>query len=199
MAEQEAESVNVAGKRGGAAALVAYQKVLAERARSYWERGLDGIEPYAGKGRSPKIDLGHANEAARKLVLNREFQAELDAIPAKAAGNAEHQLSWALQKGRDKVAPVLIHRILNKREDGELIVELRFYSGYDYDSMQIVVGLLPAKTGHIAIFYMNHTYTAQVAGFGGGAKRSIGRKLLKKELVAEMQRAQQTIPSPAGG
>jgi len=33
-----------------------------------------------------------------------------------------------------------------------------------------------------------------VAGFGGGAKRSIGRKLLKKELIAEMQRAQKAIP-----
>ncbi len=194
MSEKEAQSVEAAGKQGTAAALAAYQKVLAERARSYWERGIDAIEPYMGKGRSPKIDLRHANEAARRLVLNPDFQTELDAIPAKAAGNAEHRLYWALQKGRDQLAPVLIHRILDKKESGELIIERRFYSGYDYDSMQIVVGVLSARTGHCAIFYMNHTYTAQVAGFGGGAKRSIGRKLLKKELIAEMQRAQKAIP-----
>ena len=78
--------------------------------------------------------------------------------------------------------------------DAKIVVDRRFYSGYDYDSLQIVVGILPISDGKSAVAYTNHTYTAQVTGFGGGAKRSIGTKLLKKDLVAEMERAQKAIP-----
>jgi len=60
---------------------------------------------------------------------------------------------------------------------------------------QLVTAHLPVDADRCAVFYTNHTYTAQVAGFGGGAKRSIGRKLMQKELVAEMQRAQALVKS----
>jgi hypothetical protein len=193
MSDDEARRVRAAGKQGTAQAQGAYREVLAERATAYWEQGLDGITPYAGKGRSPRVDLGHANAAARALVRNHDFLAELEAVPSKSPGKAEHQLLWAVQKGRDLAAPVLIHRILYREADGELYAERRFYSGADYDSLQIVIGLLPASAGRCAIFYTNRTYTAQVAGFGGGAKRSVGRMLLEKELVAEMQRAQKVV------
>jgi hypothetical protein len=57
--------------------------------------------------------------------------------------------------------------------------------------MLAIVGVLPTPTeNQSVVFYINHTYTAQVAGFGGSAKRSIGRKLMQKELVAEMKRVQ---------
>jgi hypothetical protein len=194
MSEAEAAKISEAGKSGTAAALAAYQEVLAARAKAYWEKGLDGITPYQGNGRSPAEDLGHANQAAKTFLRHPELQAELDAVPSASPGNAEHQLSWAVQKGRDQEAPVLIHRILYQGEGGKAFVSRRFYSGYDYDSLEIVVGVLPAQDGNSAVFYTNHTYTSQVAGFGGGAKRSIGTKLLEKDVVAEMQRAQKTIP-----
>ena len=194
MSKAEASKIGAAGKNGTAAALAAYQQVLAARAEAYWEQGLKGITPYAGKGRSPAVDLGHANKAAKAFLQHPEIQAEVDAVPAKNPGKAEHKLYWAVQKGRDQEAPVLIHRILYEQDDGKAVVERRFYSGYDYDSLQIVVGMLPMEDGNTALVYTNHTYTGQVAGFGGGAKRSIGTKLLEKDVVAEMQRAQKTIP-----
>jgi hypothetical protein len=40
---------------------------------------------------------------------------------------------------------------------------------------------LPAQGGTVVV-YSNHTSTDQVAGFGGGAKRSIGSKLMASEL-----------------
>ncbi len=194
MSKAEASKVGAAGKNGTAAALAAYQQVLAARAEAYWEQGLKGITPYAGKGRSPAVDLGHANKAAKAFLEHPEVQAEVDAVPAKSPGKAKHRLYWAVQKGRDQEAPVLIHRILYEQDDGNVVVERRFYSGYDYDSLQIVVGTLPTEDGNSAIIYTNHTYTAQVTGFGGSAKRSIGRKLLERDVVAEMRRAQKTIP-----
>ena len=194
MSEAEAAKISEAGKNGTAAALAAYQEALAARAKAYWEKGLDGITPYAGKDRSPAVDLGHADKAAKAFLQHPVLAAEIDAVPAKSTGKAEHQLFWAVQKGRDQEAPVLIHRILYEGDIGKAFVQRRFYSGYDYDSLEIVVAVLPTQDGNSAIFYTNHTYTAQVAGFGGSAKRSIGTKLLEKDLIAEMERAQKTIP-----
>ncbi|MGI9431797.1 MAG: hypothetical protein ACR2PQ_06275, partial [Myxococcota bacterium] len=108
-------------------------------------------------------------------------------------GAAEHQLFWAVQKGRDRAAPVLFHRTLYQDTDGEVFFERRFYSAYDYDALQITAGVIPLAQGGCALFYVNRTYTSQVAGFGGSAKRSIGRQLLQQELVAELQRIQQAL------
>ncbi len=194
MSEAEARRVAAAAAGGPDAAQDAYREALAERVRAYWEKGIEGIEPYAGKGRSPADDLTHANEASRKIVRGRTTRAELDAPPARSPGKATHKIYWSLQKGRDQAAPVLIHRILYREDDGELFVQRRFYSGYDYDALQTLVGVLPSSVGGSVVFYTNRTYTAQVAGFGGGAKRSIGRKLLEGEVVAEMERARKVIP-----
>jgi len=193
MSQAEAASIKAAAAQGKAQALAAYQNILSARAKAYWERGLAGITPYAGKDRSPADDLGHANEADRKFMTNPAVLAELDAIPSRSPGKARHILSWAIEKGRDRAAPVLNHRILYAENDGEVAIQRRFYSGYDYDSLQIVTGILPTADRRCVAFYLNHTYTSQVAGFGGGAKRSIGRKLMQKELVAEMERAQKAI------
>ncbi len=195
MSRDEAALVAKAAKIGKEEVLEAYRGVLSARARAYWEQGVAGITPYAGKGRSPREDLDHANAASKKLIRNVALLAELDVIPAKNSGKATHRLYWAVQKGRDVAAPVLNHRILYAENDGEVSIERRFYSGYDYDSLQIVTGILPAANDDriCVVFYLNHTYTSQVAGFGGGAKRAIGRKLMKKELVAELERAQSAI------
>jgi hypothetical protein len=194
LSEAEAERVAKAAKQGRSQALEAYRAVLSARAKAYWEGGLEAIEPYAGKNRSPKVDLASANEAARKLVQNPRVHEALEAVPSRATGPAIHRLTWAIEKGRDQAAPVLSHRILYKEKDGQVLVERRFYSGYDYDDMQKLVGILPARSGkRCVVFYTDLTYTAQVAGFGGGAKRAIGRKLMQNELIAEMKRAQQAI------
>ena len=90
---------------------------------------------------------------------------------------------------------MLSHRILYKQDDAQIFIEKRFYSGYDYDygALQIVVGVLPVAKDRSVIIYTNHTYTSQVAGFGGGAKRSIGRKLMSTELAEEIKRAQKAL------
>jgi len=197
MSDEEATRVAEAGKLGTTKAFAAYQDVLVARAKAYWEQGLNGITAYAGKGRSPAVDLAHANEAGKALLRSPETWAELDTVPAKHSGKATHQLFWAVQKSRDQAAPVLIHRVLFRTPGAEIFLERRFYSAYDYDALQILTGVLPTSSGDSAVFYTNHTYTAQVTGFGGSAKRSIGRKLLAKDLVAEMQRAQHV--ARAGG
>ena len=193
LSKSEAEQVKNAAAQGKAQAMAAYRAALSARAKAYWEGGAKAIVPYEGKNRSPGADLGDANAAARKLLANPAVLALLDVVPAKASGPAVHELVWAVQKGRDQAAPVLSHRILYKQDDGEVFIEKRFYSGYDYDALQVVTGVLPVSPDRSAVFYTNHTFTDQVAGFGGGAKRSIGRKLMSKELVTEIERAQKAV------
>ncbi|MEZ4293233.1 MAG: hypothetical protein R3E53_22910 [Myxococcota bacterium] len=193
LSDAEASRIAEAGKQGRAQALEAYQSVLSARAKAYWEKGLAGIEPYAGAGRSPATDLGHADEAARKLVRSPAVLNALDTPPSKADSAAVHSLGWAIQKGRDQAAPVLIHRIRHEGKEGDIYIDRRFYSGYDYDALQVVTGVVSASEKRCAVFYTNHTFTAQVTGFGGGAKRSIGRKLMSGELVSEIQRAQKAV------
>jgi hypothetical protein len=193
MSKDELALIKKASADGKARVLETYRGVLSARARAYWEEGVAGIEPYAGKDRSPRIDLDNANAAAKKLILNASVLSELDVIPSHHSGSAKHRLTWAVQKGRDRAAPILSHRIVYAENDGEVSIERRFYSGYDYDSLQIVTGILPVSENACVAFYLNHTYTSQVAGFGGGAKRAIGRRLMQKELVAEIERARTAI------
>jgi hypothetical protein len=117
-------------------------------------------------------------------------------VPSKSKNMTEmHSLNWAIQKGNDQEAPVLNH-VLRYRVPGQhafLLMTRRFYAGTDYDSSQIVTGVLPTSDGRSAIFYTNRTYTSSVAGFGGSAKRSIGRKMMKSKLIETMKKAQKVL------
>ena len=175
--------------------------VLMGRVRAYYEHGLAGIEPYDGdsKGRSPAKDLEHANKFAFQVIDNPYVKTELVKIPKDAQMEYKddereiiHTLAWSIQKGRDLACPTLNHYIrLRNPNVGCCLITRRFYSGYDYDSSQIGTGVLPTDGGEKSVvFYTNHTYTSKVAGFGGSAKRTIGRKMMVGSLVSTMERAQ---------
>ena len=178
-----------AGSKAGKG-VATYKKILTERAKVYWEQGLDGIIPYDGKGRDPKTDLKTANEAALKAVTDPLIHEEVFGIPSQSENPEWHKLQWAIQKGNDQAAPVLNHIIRIKRELGFVNVTRRFYCGTDYDCCQIVTGVIPTDDGRSAIFYINRTFSSAVAGFGGSAKRSIGRKMMKSKLVETMKKGQ---------
>lgn len=168
-----------------------YKQVLAERAEAFWNKGLAGIVPYDGKGRDPAVDLKAADEEALRLVLDPTMRQEIQVVPSKSTHLDKHSLAWGMQQGNDIAAPILMHRIRSRSELGMMSVSRMFYSGADKDSSQILVGVIPTSDdGKAALFYVNHTYTAAVAGFGGSAKRSIGRKIMKGKLVDTMTKLQ---------
>ena len=55
-----------------------------------------------------------------------------------------------------------------------------------------MTAFLPVKEGTLVV-YTNHTSTDQVAGFGGGAKRSIGRKFMAAQLEKSFERSKQRV------
>jgi hypothetical protein len=202
MSKAEAQIMKDKKKTHHPNAMVALRHILMGRARAYWEKGIAGIVPYeGGKGRDPRVDLEHATKYAMKILENTWIHQQVLASPSQAVqknnddddGEAtiNHSLSWSIQKGRDLAAPTLDHRIRCKSEVGMALIVRRFYSGYDYDAMQIVTGVLPtADPGKSVVFHTNHTYTSKVAGFGGSAKRAIGRKMMVGKMVETMQNIQ---------
>ena len=74
----------------------------------------------------------------------------------------------------------------------EYVVEVyrEFYVGHSYNSLHIVVGVFSVKEGTL-VFYANRTSTDQVAGFGGGLKRNIGRGMMRDDVVEHLDAIRQ--------
>lgn len=168
-----------------------YKQVLAERAQVYWEKGLQGIMPYDGKGRDPAVDLTAATKVSLGLIQDPILRDEIQVVPAKSTRPDFHSLQWAIQQGNSLAAPILNHRIRIKLPQGVMNVTNQFYCGVDKDSSQMMSAVVPTPDPKKSImFYYNHTYTSAVAGFGGGAKRTIGRKIMKGKLQDTVKKLQ---------
>ncbi len=50
------------------------------------------------------------------------------------------------------------------------------------NSLTFVIGAVPVENG-IVMFYRNRTFTDQVAGFGSGMKKGIGRGQMRNTIV----------------
>lgn len=173
----------------------AFKKMLSARAKDFWEKGLKGIVPYSGKGHDVADDLETANQAVMKVVDHPEICEEIKVVPSKSKRPACHQMIWNIVQGNSMTSIVLSHRILYN-EDGNAFIGMtrKFYSGTDFDSSLITTGVFPTvgDTKCVA-FYVNHTFSPAVAGFGGGTKRSVGRKMMKGALVETMKKAQKAL------
>jgi hypothetical protein len=75
----------------------------------------------------------------------------------------------------------LVHGLVVPDGDAIVALQRQFYVSEGFNCEQAVAAFLPADGGTVVV-YTNHTSTDQVAGFGGGAKRAIGSKLLASQL-----------------
>jgi hypothetical protein len=174
----------------------AFEHMLSARAKSYWEHGLKGIEPYDGKNHDVSDDLETANNSVLPIVHDPKIREEITVVPSKSKDPEVHSLIWSIVQGNSMTSIVLSHLIRYKKGDqGFVSITRKIYSATDFDSSMITVGVLPTSDGSnkSAVFYMNHTYTASVAGLGGGTKRNIGRKMMKGALVETMKKAQKAL------
>lgn len=192
LSKAESQAIKDMVKKG-TSALDALKSVLMKRIHSYWAEGIDGIVPYDGKDRSPKVDLEHANKAALELIIDPIFRSEIVVAPSKSSNPSMHSMSWSIQKGRDLATPTLNHHIRVKKTERFMSLTRRYYSGYDYDCTQILAGVLPTADGRSVVFYTNHTYTSKVSGLGGSVKRSVGRKIMVGKLVETMKKGQKAM------
>lgn len=193
LSSEEVSALNAAGK-DAVAIQNKVKELLLARYRAYRAKGLAGIAPYArdGEKMDAAADLAAVIATARKsALLPPAFYDLLDRYPKATPADATETFLWSqfAAHGEDTIA--LIHT-LQATFDGTLIgVQRHFYVSTGYNIEQALTGFLPTDGGTLVI-YTNHTSTDQVAGFGGSAKRGIGRKFMAEELKKLFDKARAT-------
>jgi hypothetical protein len=186
---------------GGAALQSAVEtrlrQTLSARVRAYREHGLAGVGAYARGSRDekPGDDLLAASRASGPIRTRAPaFQKVLEGYPAgKGAGFAERH-RWIVSKASGE--PVILLQHVFAMPDGESwgMAQRQYWVSAQYNAEQDAVLLQPVAEGTLVIL-MSRTSTDQVAGFGGGAKRAIGSKMMGKALV-ELAERSRTVLSP---
>jgi hypothetical protein len=190
----EIAALNAAGK-DPAAVQDKVRELLLARYRAYRAKGLAGMSPYARKGgkTDPAADLAAVNATARKsALLPVAFYDLLDNYPQGIPADLVETHYWAqfTAHGEDTIA--LVHTMQGTFAGDLIGVQRHYYVSTGYNVEQALTGFLPVEGGTLVI-YTNHTSTDQVAGFGGGAKRSIGRKFMAGELKKLFERGRTAV------
>lgn len=170
---------------GKAAVVEQLQTLLLGRYRAYRARGLAGIAPYArGSDRSTDggAELRRATETARWLAKYLPaMQQLLLRYPDATVPGLEEVAAWARYEVDGSDTYVLTQLLAAPEGDARVVVQRQYYVSRSYHAEQAIAGFLPVQEGTL-VAYTNHTFTDQVTGFGGAAKRGIGRKMLASTL-----------------
>lgn len=186
LSAQEIATFNELGSGAAPAAVEqAVRSALLARLQAYQSKGLAGIAPYArsgGKQRPPADDLRSATRAMEKLQARvpAAYRMLLDYPQSKPPGT-EETYRWFHFRAHDVPTIALTHTFYIPDGDAWVVGQRQFYVSAGYNCEQALAAFIPVKAG-TAVVYANRTSTDQVVGFGGGAKRSIGSKLLASQL-----------------
>jgi hypothetical protein len=194
LSNEEIAALNAAGK-DPAAVQDKVRRLLLVRYRAYRAKGLAGMSPYARKGgkTDPAADLAAVIATARKsALLPAAFYDLLDNYPQGIPADLVETHYWSqfTAHGADTIA--LVHTMQGTFAGTLIGVQRHYYVSTGYNVEQAITGFLPVKGGTLVI-YTNHTSTDQVTGFGGGIKRSIGRKVMAGELKKLFERVRAAV------
>jgi hypothetical protein len=171
--------------------------MLLARYQAYHAKGLAGIAPYALGGSDARVvadDLRRSLEGLAGLKKHApQAYAAMAGYPKSQPAGSEDRFSWVQLMAHGAPTIVLTHGLVIPDGDAFVVMQRQFYVSEGFNAEQAIAGILPAQGGSIVI-YANHTSTDQVAGFGGGAKRSIGSKLMSSELEGIFEKVQKKTP-----
>lgn len=165
---------------------------LLARAQAYQSRGLSGIAPYergSGEQRSPADELRSATKGAKQLAKYApQAHALLGSYPAGKPAGTQEIYRWSQFEAHGVPTLALSHVLLVPDGDAWILSKRQFYVSTGYNTEEAVAAFLPSEAGTVVV-YATRTSTDQVTGFGGGAKRSIGSKLLASQLTSLFEKA----------
>lgn len=172
------------------------KRALLARLQAYQAQGLGGIAPYArsgGKTPSAGDALRLATAATKRLeaLIPNAFQALL-AYPRVRPAGFEESYDWSQFRAHGMPTFALTHSIFVPEGQSWLVAQRQFYVSSGYNCEQSISAFIPMQQGTLVV-YSNRTSTDQVTGWGGGAKRAIGSKLLAsglESLYAKVQAAE---------
>ncbi len=121
----------------------------------------------------------------RKRIPN--FYRALLNYPDDGRDEIHNRFALIKKSVNDRPDYVLGHRMYQLEPgDYALYAYHEFYVGHSYNSLQIISGAAQVEQGTL-VFYVNRTSTDQVAGFGGGLKRSIGRGMMRSAVIEQFE------------
>jgi hypothetical protein len=164
--------------------------MLLARYLEYRAAGLHGIRPYDRGGSTSDAggDLAKASEAPLLKKFFPAMQQVLAGYPQATVPGLTENLFWVNYKIDDQPTYALTHVLSAPEGAARVVVQRQYYVGRGYNAEQAVAGFLPVQEGTLVV-YGTHTFTDQVAGFGGSAKRSIGRRMMGTQLEASFKKA----------
>lgn len=171
------------------------QKMLLSRFQAYKASGLAAVAPYdRGDGSSDVAgDLRKASESLSKL---KKYMPALEALlvsyPSGSVPGMQETFHWVDYDLDGKRTFVLAHGIVAPLGDARVVVQRQFYVSSGYNAEQAVAAFVPVAEGTV-VLYRNHTFTEQVAGFGGSAKKTIGRGIMTKKLETMFDRQKAAV------
>ena len=174
---------------------VPLRAMLKARYEAYRKSGLKGITPYARGGRnesSPASELTLAINQTKTAARRQDFFEALLNYPADPLPDTEHRFYWFKQTVESRPTFVLAHRAERHAANAALLTEEQFYVGHSYNSNFVAGGGLEVQGGTL-VFYVNRTFTDQVAGLGSGLKHGIGRSLMLFEVAANLKRIREQL------
>jgi hypothetical protein len=168
----------------------AYRTILLERYKAFRQGGLGAVAPYDRGKKS--VDPGEElRDKIRRSTLMKErmpnFYRALLNYPDDGR-DAIHNRFALIKKSVNGRPAYVLGRRMYQLEPGDyaLYAYQEFYVGHSYNSLQIISGAAQVEQGTL-VFYVNRTSTDQVAGFGGGVKRSIGRGMMRSAVVEQFE------------
>jgi hypothetical protein len=158
---------------------------LEARYEAYRKNGLKG----AGKS-------GDELSLAIKEVLTAERWADyskaLLRYPANALAGMEHRFLCYRQEVVGHPAFILSHLSGKRGEHAAMITEQRYYVSQTYNCRFIASDCVEVPGGTL-MFYVNCTFTDQVAGMGSGLKHRIGRQRMLTNVAAYLKRVREQL------
>jgi hypothetical protein len=167
------------------------RSALLARLQSYQAQGLAGIAPYARADgeRSVADELRTATLAGKALekYAPAAYQLLISYPQGKPAGT-EESFRWSQFDAHGTPTIALTQGLFIPDGDAWIVLQRQFYVSTGYNCEQAVAVFLPVQGGTVVV-YGNRTSTDQITGFGGGAKRSIGSKVLASQLESMFEKA----------
>ncbi len=174
--------------------------MLLERCTAYRTGGIQAIATYdRGDGErvgpGAELDLALSEDLAQDVRLAsiaHGFQQAVAGYPAAPPEGVESEFFWTKADVADRPCFVLTHRMSKSDHRAVLIAERQFFVGHSYNSLHVVMGAIPTTQG-VLLFYRNRTFTDQVAGRIGSAKKVIGRRRQRNAVVDYLEAIRDTL------
>ena len=123
-------------------------------------------------------------------MLKKYFPAAqqmLAGFPKVSVPGLTETFVWVNYKIDDQPTYVLTHLLSAAEGAARIVIQRQYYVGGSYNAQQAIAGFLPVQQGTLVV-YGTHTFSDQVAGVGGSAKRGIGRRVMGSKLKEQFEK-----------